>query len=165
MWNILGERDKREYRSWRYELYSRIVGIAISHHKISLYTITGFRGGTHRQNFKKKVFNSTVKNMMQRVRTWMKRHGPSRGCHSSLSHRAGVNCSNVRFTWTENNNWYIFKTQTVNYRRPQNKKIFFHKNKEVSVYQNNQKCFKKSRHTTYKKLHQTQESVLSFSRN
>lgn len=61
--------------------------------------ITGFRGGTHRQNLRKNVLSSTVRNTMQRQRTWMKRHGPSRGCHSSLSHWAGVNCSNVLLTW------------------------------------------------------------------
>lgn len=82
--NMLGK--ERVYRSWRYELYSRIVGIAITHHKINLYTITGFRGGIQRQNFKKNVFNSTVINTTQRLRTWMNRHGPSRGCHSSLCH-------------------------------------------------------------------------------
>lgn len=86
------------FLSCKYELYSRIVGIAISHHKINRYTITGFRGGIQRQNLRKNVLSSTVKNTMQRLRTWMKRHGPSKGCHSSLSHCAGVNCPNVRFT-------------------------------------------------------------------
>lgn len=95
--NIERER-KRYYRSWRYELYSRMVGMAISHHKINLYTITGFRGGTQRQNFRKNVFSSTVRKMMQRLRTWINRHGSSKGCHSSLSHCAGVNCPSVRLT-------------------------------------------------------------------
>lgn len=63
------EGEEREYLSCRYELYSRIVGIAISHHKINLYTITGFRGGIQRQNLRKKVLSSTVKNAMQRLRT------------------------------------------------------------------------------------------------
>lgn len=93
------ERCRRLYLSWRYELYSRIVGIASSHHKINLYITTEFRGGIQRQNFKKNVLSSTVKNTMQRLSTWMKRQGPSSGCHSSLSHCAGVNWPNVRFTW------------------------------------------------------------------
>lgn len=63
-----GEK-KREYLSWRYELYSRMVGIAISHHRINLYTTTGFRGGIQRQNFRKNVLSSTVMNTMQRLRT------------------------------------------------------------------------------------------------
>ena len=104
IWLLLGvggkqERCRRLYLSWRYELYSRIVGIASSHHKINLYITTEFRGGIQRQNFKKNVLSSTVKNTMQRLRTWMKRQGPSNGCHSSLSHWAGVNWPNVRFTW------------------------------------------------------------------
>lgn len=57
------------YLSCRYELYSRIVGNAINHQKTNLYTIKGFLGGIQRQNFKKNVFNSTVKNMTQRLRT------------------------------------------------------------------------------------------------
>lgn len=57
------------YRSWRYELYSLVVGIAMSHHKISLQRITGFRGGIHRLNLRKNVFRSTVKKTMQRVST------------------------------------------------------------------------------------------------
>lgn len=93
------ERCRKMYLSWRYELYSRIVGIASSHHKINLYITTEFRGGIQRQNFKKNVLSSTVKNTMQRLSTWMKRQGPSSGCHSSLSHCAGVNWPNVRFTW------------------------------------------------------------------
>jgi len=79
------------FRSCRYELYSRIVGIAISHHKTNLYTISGFRGGIQRQNLRKNVLSSTVKNTTHKVSTCMKRHGPRRGYHSSLSHCAGVN--------------------------------------------------------------------------
>lgn len=59
----------RTYLSCRYVLYSRIVGNAINHQKINLYTINGFLGGIQRQNFKKNVFNSTVKNITQRLRT------------------------------------------------------------------------------------------------
>lgn len=35
-------QSKRNYLSCRYELYSRIVGIAMSHQNTSLYTIRGF---------------------------------------------------------------------------------------------------------------------------
>ena len=95
-------RDWECYLSWRYELYSRIVGIASNHHKINLYITTEFRGGIQRQNFKKNVLSSTVKNTVQRLRTWINRQGPCNGCHSSLSHCAGVNWPNVRFTCSSN---------------------------------------------------------------
>lgn len=90
------------FLSCRYELYSRIVGIAMIHHNINLYVITGLLGGIHRQNFKKKVLSSTIRNTTHSVRISMNLHGPRRGCHSSLSHCAGVNWPNVRFTYLKN---------------------------------------------------------------
>jgi hypothetical protein len=58
-----------------------MVGMAISHQRINLYTTKGFLGGIQRQNLRKNVLSSTVMKTTQRNSTWMNRSGPMKGCH------------------------------------------------------------------------------------